>query len=193
MSTPTSKAWRRLATVGALSLTLAACTGMTVVGGGFPYGSYSRDTVNYLAAQGPLAVRTVGTVGDMPAPATADAIVARFRLPGEFTPATFAVATPEQVARGYHLTFVINPDATPDVLTVCGPEAGAIPTHAAGAEMRIVAAYCYRDEALNRVIARAPAAAPDSAAFGALLDRVGLALFPYRDPSVNEGKRRRES
>ncbi len=52
---------------------------------------------------------------------------------------------------GFHLTFVFDPERTPDVRTVCGPDPASIPTRAEVGKMRVVVGYCYRDEALNRV------------------------------------------
>jgi len=169
---------------------LAACTG-TVIGGGTPYAGYDRNTVSFIASRGPIPVRTVGRAGNLTPLGTVRAVTERFRLPGDFVPATFVEASEEQRRGGFHLTFVFDPAETPDVRVVCGADAASIPTAPVAGEMRVVAAYCYRDEALNRVNARAPVLEPESAAFGTLLDEIALALFPVGDPNLNLDKRRR--
>lgn len=175
-----------------LALALAACTG-TVIGGGTPYAGYDRDTVSHIASRGPIPIRTVGRLGDLTPLGTAEVVSERFRLPGDFTPATFSVATAAQTRDGFHLTFVFDPEQTPDVRAVCGPDAGSIPTATKPDRTRVVAAYCYRDEALNRVSARTPIAAPGTPAFGAFLDSIALALFPVSEPGLNLDKRRRSN
>lgn len=175
---------------GLVTLALAGCTG-TIIGGGTPYGGYDRDTVSFIAARGPIPVRTVGHVGDLSAQDTLRAVTARFRLPGDFPPATFEAATEAQRLDGFHLTFVFDPERTPDVRTVCGPDPASIPTRAEVGKMRVVVGYCYRDEALNRVNARTPPVDPATPAFGAVLDQISMALFPVRDPNLNLDKRRR--
>ena len=168
--------------LGALGLTLAACSDI-VVGGGFPAGSYNRDTITYLAVHGPIPVRTVGNPYDEPQAALTEAVADRFSLPGWFPAATFAPATPEATAMGYHVTFVFNPAVPPDMREVCGAAPDLIPLTVEPGTMRLVAAYCYRGEALNRVSARGPAVEPGSAEFGAMLDEISFALFP--DPGPN--------
>ncbi len=185
-----SRAFTGSALTVVLALGLSACTG-TVVGGGTPYAGYDRDTVNYLVSRGPIRVRTVGQAGDLTPLGTLQAVTERFRLPGEFAPATFTEATDEQARDGFHVTFVFNPAVNPDVRRVCGSDPGAIATRPEAGELRVVAAYCYRDEALNRVNARTPTVDPKSSEFGAFLDSVSLALFPVREPGINIDKRRR--
>lgn len=177
--------------LGALALALAACSD-TVVGGGFPSGSYNRDTLTYLAVSGPVPVRTVGNPFSGTQEALTQAVADRFSLPGWFTPATFAPAAPDAPKKGYHVTFVFNPAAQPDVRDVCGDVPDQIPLQIEPGRLRVVAAYCYRDEAINRVSARAPLAEPGSAAFGALLDAIGFSLFPDPGPTFNPFPRRRK-
>ncbi|NQV81885.1 MAG: hypothetical protein HQ495_15115 [Alphaproteobacteria bacterium] len=183
--------FRRAVAFGAVALALAGCTG-TVVGGGFPSGSYNRDTVTYLAVTGPIPVRTIGNPYGGTQEALTQAVAEQFHLPGGFTPATFAPATPEATKKSYHLTFVFNPESPPDVRDVCGGEADQIPLKVAPGTLRIVAAYCYRDEAINRVSARAPATGPGSVAFATLLDQISLSLFPPSNPNIDPFWRRRK-
>jgi len=178
----------RVAVLAAL-LTLAGCAGQVQTGYGDVAPFYDRSAVRHAAEGGAFPLVVHGTPSADLAPGEATAAVARdMRLPGWFEPAPFRPAPVAGAPSGdWRLVLIFNPARPVSASAACG-DLARIPVLEPAGETVVRAAFCARDEAISDVTARAPAAAPGTPSFRALLDSIAAAIFPERNPNL-QGER----
>ena len=181
----------RFAALSVAGIMLAAC------GGGAlkvrpPYvGSYDPGMLQYAVSKGAILTEVVGNPFDA-SKEEVDAAVTRSMTGATFgRMARFTTKVSPDNNSPYRVVVLLDPALGAQANRLCSDPGQ--PTAASSDRTRAMAAFCSSDTAITSIAgSTAKAQGIGDPAFGELIQRMTMDLFPIQDPGINhEGRRRR--
>lgn len=175
------KTLRTTLTAAGVAALAAGCAGQPVVHSAHLDDAYQTEMLTYAAKQGGMLTEIVGTPFGAERAAVARRVTEAFEAAHFGPELDFFTEAPSDYRSPYKVVVLFDPAPGVGAPGLCAGDAR--PQVEAGGTVRVLAVFCSAEQRVNSAYGSlAGATGLDDPSFGALMQQLGLQLFPAQEP-----------